>query len=327
LAQREPNGVNRKYFGGGFGPNGDLSFEQTNDLTGQFTPPSDPLYSGLGNSDICDGLERLAAAQRYYYNFFVNKHKINLTFDTAGWVISDKSADSDKIINSGCNDFSNFYPLVENYSDWVSFDFYLHKDNNIESLVKEVDYLRSVNSDKPIIITELGFCDGPNKDSEIEAFMNEVVSNLKEIKALVFWGTSIEGGLEQNSSCPDVSIKPGAGGEKLKEIIDSNSSYFNSCVKFSDQSVELICNPHAVTPQSDDIPEGKNETNEESSCLSICIAEGEVSNEMCQAICSNTEYNEGLENSQNNNSECFNSCMLEPGTTEAGCSGWCSGNR
>ena len=55
----------------------------------EFNPskfPNKALYTDLGDPNVCDGVERLIAAQRYIYDFLVRKEGLKfLTFDTMGW--------------------------------------------------------------------------------------------------------------------------------------------------------------------------------------------------------------------------------------------------
>lgn len=153
-AGREPDGLGILYMGG-FGPNGDktlkLAIENQRGLA-DFNPsqfPNAPLYAGLGDPNKCDGVERLAAAQRYYHDFFVRREGLNfLTFETMGWAVgpewekvtekelkelvtkelnirpaSVSPAHAGRLLKS-CLNFEHFYAGDE-YVDWVSINFYL----------------------------------------------------------------------------------------------------------------------------------------------------------------------------------------------------------
>ena len=179
---REVNGLLGEWMGG-FGPNGDQSIGWAFDNQkgfAEFDPqkfPNSQLYLGLGRADTCDGLERAVAAQRYYYDFFVRKEKLDfLTLDTQGWAIPSikKSAIDEGYetkLNLDCNNFSKFYNGIKDYSDWISIDWYLvteatPQEPPISSFMdifhEFMKELRATGTKKPIFFTELGFC-GINK--------------------------------------------------------------------------------------------------------------------------------------------------------------------
>ena len=144
ISGREPNGIGADYFGG-FGPIGDKSLQwaiENKRGFAEFNPstlPYSALYSDIGTPQVCDGVERLKAAQRYYYDFFVRREGLKfLTFDSMGWAVhqlnqidydvADLPATVDKTyakqLLQSCHSFANFYP-GDQYVDWVSLDFYM----------------------------------------------------------------------------------------------------------------------------------------------------------------------------------------------------------
>ena len=144
ITSREPNGIGASSFGG-FGPDGDKTTawaivnQQGFD---EFDPsqfPNPDLYAGLGDPDVSDGVERLAAAQRYYYDYFVRQQGLTfLTFDTMGWAVNTDQAFENWLEDLGpdvdeeyalrllasSHAFENFYP-GDAYVDWVSINFYM----------------------------------------------------------------------------------------------------------------------------------------------------------------------------------------------------------
>lgn len=262
---REPNGVLLRYFGG-FGKNGDKTSawaEQNGRGLSEFTPPPAPpgnpdLYKGLGNNQVCDGIERLAAAQRYYYDFFVRREGIDfLTFETMGWLstnsLDEEPADS---IFVQCSDFSQFYNLIADYSDWVSINLYGYTpvdqggNGALESLMSEI---RSVAPGKPVLITELGFCDADErkKASNLKSGMSALVERFPEIKGFTMWVSSNFGEALNCQIQPDTPA-----GDALKRVIQDNSNSFHSCVRFSDGSTIPNCSTSAVTPLGNITSEG-----------------------------------------------------------------------
>lgn len=237
---REPNGVLAPY-SGGFGPYGDKSVgwaERTGRGSTEFKPPVGPdgnrdLYVGLGEDNVNDGIERLAAAQRYYYDFFVRKEGLTfLTFETMGWVVPAWLPEPEPIAR-----FDTFYKLVADYSDWVSINFYMWTESenedtgqaNSEPPIEQ--YLRALSRaikqvgrlapDKPVLITELGFAE-PNRAEKIRRGLQEIIMQHPQIKGIIQWGG-------------DFAIQPGTpAGNAFRRIIDKHPAFFHSQVRFSD---------------------------------------------------------------------------------------------
>lgn len=240
---REPNGVLAAY-SGGFGPRGDKSAgwaEATGRDKAEFQPPAGPpgnpdLYAGLGNAEINDGIERLAAAQRYYYDFFVRREGLSfLTFETMGWVVPTWGKKARPIAQ-----FDEFYPLIADYSDWVSINFYMRTepmnddtgkpnpeapmDQYLNALKRVVEQLRRIAPGKPILITELGFAE-PNRVEKIRRGLETIIHDYPEIKGCINWGG-------------EMAIHPGTpAGNEFRKIIQENPSLFPGTVRFS-RSVE-----------------------------------------------------------------------------------------
>jgi len=237
---REPNGVLSQYMGG-FGPDGDQGWE-AGDLVGQFTPPETPsgnpdLYDGLGDDTVCDGIERLAAAQRYYYDFFVRREGVDfLTFETMGWVVPIWEGPEPE--TEVCLDWKVFYDLLEGYADWVSINFYLFGEQEQLVVTDYLDYfddfmtdnVRKVAPDMPVLITELGFC-GEQVPEKITQGLNHFLSNYPEINGFMLWG-------DYDMDC---QIEPGQEGDAFKAVIEANPDMFKSCVSLSDGSTLPGC--------------------------------------------------------------------------------------
>lgn len=233
---REPNGV-LATDSGGFGPHGDKSTgwaEVTGRDKAEFQPPEGPpgnsdLYAGLGNPEINDGIERLAAAQRYYYDFFVRREGLQfLTFETMGWAVPTWEKEPQPIAQ-----FDEFYPLISDYSDWVSINFYmwtepLNEDTGetiseapmeqyLNALRRVMGQLRRVAPGKPVLITELGFAE-PNRVEKIRRGLEAIVRDYPEIKGCINWGG-------------DMAIRPGTpAAAAYKQLLDENAGLFHSRV-------------------------------------------------------------------------------------------------
>jgi hypothetical protein len=250
---REPNGVLANYMGG-FGPDGDQGWEagEITSLDGEFDPfqydhpdvDEATLYAGLGNPNICDGVERLGAAQRYYHDFFVRREGIDfLSFTTMGWTILGASSREPE----GTCDFENFYRSIgDRYIDWTSINMYagagIPGDNEtttepldlsiagvITDLRIVMNKIRALAPGKPILIEELGFC-GNDQAESVQKGMEELLTNNPEIKAAVFWGG------KPTDAYPCMIAPNTPGGDALRNVIDNNPDKFHSCVQFSDGS-------------------------------------------------------------------------------------------
>ena len=235
-AAREPNGVLAPY-SGGFGPNGDKSTgwaEATGRDKAEFNPPNGPpgnpnLYSGLGNPNIDDGIERLAAAHRYYYDFFVRREGLSfLTFETMGWAVPTWEKTPQPIAH-----FDEFYPLIADYSDWVSINFYMWTESENEetgepipeppmeqylnALKRVMQQLRQVAPEKPVLLTEVGFAK-PNRAEKIVRGLTAITQDYPEIKGFINWGG-------------DMRILPGTTeANAFRQVIDKNPELFHSRV-------------------------------------------------------------------------------------------------
>ncbi len=228
MVGREPNGIGEDFFGG-FGVNGDESFQWAIDNEAGFADfdpsnyPNPELYTDLGNDTVCDGVERLAAAQRYYHHYLVDIKGLNfLTFEGMGWgatlTVASKLQEAEddgatqhhKDLISSCYDYRHFYP-GDDYVDWVSLtlytiDFYAdawgHEGFTEDFLVPTQFYLdnlaivmqkvREVAPDKPVLFTELGFPDGLFQDStraaeKVTTSMNAFLGDYPEFAGFSMW--------------------------------------------------------------------------------------------------------------------------------------------
>lgn len=276
---REPNAVLADYMGG-FGVDGEQSLMwavENNKGLAEFNPskfPNAQLYKGLGDPNVCDGLERLIAAQRYYYDFFVNKEKLTfLSFDSMGWAVPFFN-EQDLITDLGpsvvgtyryeltkkCQDFETFYKGIDGYVDWVSINWYLaanSKDKyNLEGFRKSIETIRKVALGKPILITELGFCKTElsgftsNPEEKVKVGMNELLKT-PEIKGFVLWGSTL-GAEDWSSPVGGCTVKPNTPeGNALKEIVQKNQDKFHSCAYLSDGSRMPNCSD---TPKPVNLP-------------------------------------------------------------------------
>ncbi len=280
LTAREPNGANKDYFGG-FGPDGDRPlFWALENKKGfaEFDPskfPNAQLYNDLGKPDVSDGVERLAAAQRYYYNFFVEKEGLRfLTFDTMGWAsfgpeqitteldelpLGIDRTHARKLLESSY-DFRNFYP-GDKYVDWVSINFYMvdyfakdweEFDEDIimpnefyfSALESTMTKIREVSPGKPVYFLEFGFPDGLKKDSQraadkIEAAFKEIITKYPEVHGFSMW--SYHPYLASDFPW-DCLIRPNTKqATSFRKVISDHPGYFHSCVYFSDGSRIPTC--------------------------------------------------------------------------------------
>ena len=242
---REPNVILYEYMGG-FGPEGDQSTAwayENERTTGDFTPPAGPsgspdLYVGLGDSEACDGLERLAAAQRYYYDFFVRREGIDfLTFDTMGWNADIGAELEEDAWTVPCGNLRAFHGMLVGYADWVSINTYFDTDDVIplptaEKYVADLDkFMNEVIrggplASLPVMITELGFC-GADVPSKIAQGLDVIVTDYPEIGAVIFWGDDSNIGLE-------CLVDPGPEADAFNSVMTANPDSFHSCVTFSD---------------------------------------------------------------------------------------------
>ncbi len=281
---REPNGIGGDYFGG-FGVNGDKSLAwavANNAAFNKFVPPARPigapstLYSGVSSSTICDGAERLKAAQRYYWDFFVRREGIkNLTFDTMGWAVlqTDQTLwDSQdypanqrtyaKQVLDSCQDFRNVYPgdayvdvvtinwyMLDYYmADWPGFtqDYILSIDSWFQALNKTMTQVIQAAPTKPVMFTELGFPDGMHPDSayaaaKIQYGLQGVLDYYPQIKGLSMWANH-PSWMVPGVFPYDCLIRPDTQqGQALNAVIVANPGKFRSCIYLSDGSTIPNC--------------------------------------------------------------------------------------
>lgn len=284
-AGREPNGIGLS-FTGGFGADGTRSLwwalENNNGLN-QFNPnglPNAQLYADLGDPQVCDGVERLAALQRYYYDFFVRREGLDfLTFEGMGWgaltgehlflaEVEPRGFDDEasRALALNCFDYRNFYPGDE-YVDWVSLTFYMldfyaadYPDELDEDLfVPNSFWLAELEStlalvneaapNKPVMFIELGFPDGRNQDSalaagKVNAFFELILEDHPQVAAFVLWSyADFFGDPELPFYFPfDCLLRPNTQqGEAFRAIIDANPDRFHSCVEYSDSTSMPTC--------------------------------------------------------------------------------------
>ncbi len=280
LTAREPNGANKDYFGG-FGPDGDRPlFWALKNKKGfaEFDPskfPNAQLYKDLGKPNVSDGVERLVAAQRYYFNFFVEKEGLRfLTFDTMGWAsfgpeqvaieLDELPSEIDqtharKLLESSY-DFRNFYP-GDKYVDWVSINFYmvdylakdweefsediiLPNEFYFSALKETMTKIREVAPAKPVYFLEFGLPDGMNRDSQlaadkITAVFEEIITEYPEIHGFSMWSYSP---YWANKFPWDCLIRPNTKqAASFQKVISDNPDRFHSCVYFSDGSRIPTC--------------------------------------------------------------------------------------
>ncbi len=283
ITGREPNGVGADYFGG-FGPAGDKSLQwavETKRGFAEFDPSRMPyasrLYSDIGTAQVCDGVERIKAAQRYYYDFFVRREGLKfLTFDTMGWTVrqanqneydlSDFPSTMDKTyarqLLQSCHSFVNVYPGDE-YADWVSLTFYLLDyyakdlpgltrdyvisiDEHMRNLGKAMDEVKLAAPTKPLFFMEMGFPDGLRKDSswaaqKITQGFQRILASYPQIQGFAMWSTHPS----WLSYFPwDCLIRPNTQqGAALKSTFAATPTKFHSCVYLSDGQLHPNCTP------------------------------------------------------------------------------------
>lgn len=281
---REPNGVEGAYFGG-FGAAGDKSISwaiANNAALNKFSPPARPagaprnLYSGVASNTVCDGTERLKAAQRYYHDFFERRENLHfLTWDTMGWAVLQvdqtlwdsqdypvaQQAYAKQVLDS-CHDFNNFYP-GDAYVDWVSINWYmldyymadwpgftqdyvLPIDSWFQALNKTMAQVLAVASTKPVMFTELGFPDGRNPDSsyaasKVQYGLQGILDYYPQIKSVSFWSNH-PSWMVPGVFPYDCLIRPDTQqGQALNAVIVANPGKFKSCVYLSDGSKQPNC--------------------------------------------------------------------------------------
>ncbi len=282
IAGREPNGVGADYFGG-FGPAGDKSLrwaiENKRGFT-EFNPSTLPyasLYSDIGTPQVCDGAERLKAAQRYYYDYFVRREGLKfLTFDTMGWSVNqlnqieydvnDLPSTIDKVyakqLLQSCHSFANFYP-GDQYVDWVSLNFYMIDyyakdwpgltqdhvipiDNHFAALDAVLREVQTVAQNKPVFFMELGFPDGLSQNStwaaqKISTGLSRIITGYPQINGFAMW--SGHPSWTMAGVFPfDCLIRPGTlQGTALRNTVGANPTKFLSCVYLSDGKLHPNC--------------------------------------------------------------------------------------
>lgn len=240
---REPNGVGSEFFGG-FGPRGDKSIEWgfENQLGfDEFDPskfPNSQLYEGLGNPNVCDGLERIAAAQRYYYDFFISKNKLEfLAFDTMGWAALPAPKEEGNRLLESCHDFELFHSFIKHYSHWVSLNWYIltepieeegvpqamkTNDEYFSDLKKYMEAIRTIDPDKPVILTEFGVC-GSKRREQVEYAVDTVLDSFSQIGAAILWGSAIQA---EGHSFPSCLLSEEKGGRELGVLMDNSPDQF-----------------------------------------------------------------------------------------------------
>ena len=280
---REPNGVLGIYLGG-FGPDGTEPGHwagQNGKGLAEFDPskfPNPELYAGLGDPRKCDGLERMAAAQRYYHDFFVRREGLGfLTFDSMGWAAlydlnpedPSEAGSHEKLLAESCRSFETVYP-GDAYVDWLSITWYMWSDGDgpiipIEKHLSNLDRLmttiRKVAPGKPVLIAELGFPDpDPTVSAEkVTRGLTAILEKYPEINAAALWSESGGGTIEVDPFL----IQPGTPqGDAFKAIVDAHPDRFHSCAFFTDGSGIPGCtsapNP-APGPAPDPTPEPEPE--------------------------------------------------------------------
>lgn len=283
ITGREPNGVGADYFGG-FGPAGDKSLQwaiENKRGFSEFDPSRMPyasrLYSNIGTPQVCDGVERLKAAQRYYYDFFVRREGLKfLTFDTMGWAVrqanqneydlNDFPSTIDKAyarqLLQSCHSFVNVYPGDE-YADWVSLTFYMldyyakdlpgltrdyviSVDEHMRNLDKVMGEVKLAAPNKPVFFMELGFPDGLRNDSnwaaqKISQGFQRILTSHPQIRGFAMWSTHPS----WLSYFPwDCLIRPNTQqGAALKSTFATAPTKFHSCVSLSDGRPHPNCTP------------------------------------------------------------------------------------
>lgn len=261
----EPNGVLSAHGIGGFGPTGSpqgWEYETKGNMLNQFHPQKirnpnikDPyFYEGLGDDTLCDGTERIVAAHRYYYDFFVNRERLDfLTFDTLSWAILGRNPEEEEEDSAvqNCFDFTRIYPLLKDYSHWISLNLYLQFTGDRSDFFggtwtdtkNLLDYLKKTDPYKPIIFKELGLF-GEKIDQKIPFFFEQMIKNYPQVKAFIFWGDApAEGFVEsEDTSIIPIQIKEGRGDQAMRALLQKYPAYFHSCVHFTDGTY----NPHCM---------------------------------------------------------------------------------
>ncbi|MFO0775091.1 MAG: hypothetical protein U0172_10560 [Nitrospiraceae bacterium] len=280
ISGREPNGIGADYFGG-FGAVGDKSLQwalENKRGLAEFNPSRFPyasLYSDAGNAQVCDGAERLKAAQRYYYDFFVRREGLQfLTFDTMGWAVkqvnqidydlSELPATIDRAyarqLLESCHAFANMYP-GDTYVDWVSINFYMldyyaadlpgltqdyvvSVDEHMRELDKLMAEIKVIAPAKPVFIMELGFPDGLSQNSswaaqKISQGLPRMLATYPKINGFAMWSAHPS----WMSFFPwDCLIRPlTQQGAALKSVLVTTPTKFHSCVYLSDGKPHPLC--------------------------------------------------------------------------------------
>ncbi len=281
---REPNGIGADYFGG-FGVNGDKSLAwaiANNAALNKFTPPARPagaptnLYTGVASNTVCDGAERLKAAQRYYHDFFERRENIHfLTWDTQGWNVrqvaqnqwdandypASQQVYAKQVIDS-CQNFANFYP-GDAYVDYVSLTLYMldYYDQDWSwlsgsdiiipmndwwnGLTQTYTQILSVTQ-KPVALVELGFPDGMNPDSayaasKVQYGFQGILDYYPHIKSVSLWANH-PSWMVPGVFPYDCLIRPNTQqGQALNAVIVANPGKFKSCISLTDGSRQPNC--------------------------------------------------------------------------------------
>lgn len=256
---REPNGVLSEW-SGGYGPDGDKdsAWAWKNDrATTDFDPsqfPRPELYRGLGDPKVDDGLERLAAAQRYLYDYLVRREGIDfLSFETMGWVANDGDE-----LPAG-QDFIDLHRMISDHSDWISLNWYTdtndagarNADEALALSIKRFDaYIQAIRTaeiSKPIMINEFGICGKEaHRGTIATGALEALVRDYPEVKGFVLW------------SVDDMACKVSAtvGLPEVRQVVDRYPNRFHSCLHDSDGRPLSTCDPKpsALSPP----PEGSD---------------------------------------------------------------------
>jgi hypothetical protein len=283
---REPNLVLLQWKGG-YGPDGDKSLfwaleTEGATATAAFDPsrfPDSQRYQGLGDPTVDDGLERLAAAQRYYHDFFVNQQGLEfLTFETMGWAIGFEQWDDGEIPTELQVDFATFHELLGDTADWVSLNFYTlfatdptrAVEQNLAVLDAQVKAIRQAGIDKPILITELGLCGTDiTRGAIVSGVMERLVIDYPEVAGFQLWNIGFAHESFADKPCIlDATI----GFPEIKQAMARHPDHFHACPRFGDGRPMPTCadTPSDVLPRVGCLDRCLQQGQSEAHCLSRC---------------------------------------------------------
>ena len=248
---REPNGVLREYFGG-FGPNGDRELDWAIETRGgfaDFRPPAPPkgaprLYDGLGRNDVADGIERLGAAQRYYYDFFVRREGLtNLTFETMGWqspspILNRRFRNEHERRLEESLTIEQLLAAIGPYYDWVSVNWYLDTEpqdetgfppregpqRHSQAFQETLAKIARVAPNRPVLLTEFGVLE-PYRDEKARAAL-DLFSKNPQVKGVVIWGARTQG---NPFDCALSPSEPAA--RTLRNAVNRNADLLQSTIQ------------------------------------------------------------------------------------------------